>query len=78
MGYSKLAEVKEARKALECLYLEVHEDIAMDVNRRINKAFEAIASQQGNSAEAISCRLCITMDDLDNCNYCPDCGRKLR
>ena len=24
------------------------------------------------------CNLCRSLDDLDNCNFCPDCGRDLR
>lgn len=43
---------------------------------RVDKGPPQQAVEDGQSESV--CNLCRTLDDLGNCNYCPDCGRKLR
>lgn len=44
-------EMREARKALRCLYLEVHESIARDVKKKVEAAFAALEAQAKQGVE---------------------------
>jgi hypothetical protein len=47
----EIVEVREARNALACLFIEVDESVARDVRRKVEAAFaalrERIATQEG-------------------------------
>ena len=47
--------------------------------RDLLSEIEALRGEADNHVNAPDpCNLCRSRDDLDNCNFCPDCGRDLR
>jgi len=58
MFKSNLAEVAEARRAINCLQLEVPVSIALDISKKVEAAFDAISSQQGQSSRPDSRCIC--------------------
>lgn len=48
---SKITKIQEARKAIMCLRLEVDRTIVDDILKKVEAAFEALASQQGVEAD---------------------------
>lgn len=49
-------EVAKARKALKCLYAQVPSEVAYDVSRLVEAAFESLAGGEGSRCDQRLCK----------------------